>query len=325
MRVLRIAVWGLGRHAINKILPAVSSTSGLELYGVCSRSAKSVATCAEQRSCKGWVDPAAMLLDPLVDIIYVATPIGLHYEHGKRVLDAGKHFWCEKPLTCRLEETRELLQLSRDKGLSVREGLMYLYHPQFKKLVDYLEEGRLGSIVSIGCRFGIPSLEDPGFRCDPKLGGGALFDVGCYPISAIQALFPDVAMDISYSSVRLANGFLVDTDGEAVISIGDGVTAHLEWRINCAYRNEIDIWGSEGSIFSEKIFSKPRDYVPVFRHRDNHGTETTEYCEAADHFALMLQSFRSNIFDFEASEVERQRIAWRAEMLQNIWSAYQPH
>lgn len=324
MRPLRVAVWGLGRHAINKILPATSVASGLELYGVCSRNPDNVVSCAVRWNCQGWTDPAVMLLDPLVDIVYVATPIGLHYAHGKQVLNANKHFWCEKPLTCRLENTLELLQLSRSEGLSVCEGHMYLHHPQFKQLSSYVNEGRLGSIVSIGCRFGIPSLANPGFRSDPGLGGGALFDVGCYPISAIQALFPDVAMDVSYSSTRVPDESPVDTDGEAVISLANGVTARLEWRINCAYRNEIDIWGKEGSVFSDKIFSKPHDHVPVFRLRDAQGVETAEYGEVADHFALMLQYFRSTVSDLIASEVERQRIAGRAMVLQQIWSAYQP-
>jgi predicted dehydrogenase len=322
MRPLRVAVWGLGRHAINKILPAVAATGGLSLYGVCSRNENTVNSCAGKWNCKAWTDPGPMLLDPDVDIIYVATPIGLHFEHGKRVLDANKHFWCEKPLTCRLQDTLELLELSRSKGLSVCEGHMYLHHPQFRKLASYVSDGSLGSIVSIGCRFGIPRLEQASFRTDPALGGGALFDVGCYPIAAIQALFPDQAMDVSYAEVVAQHGSAVDTDGHAIIAVSNGVTAYLEWRINCAYRNEIDIWGDKGSVFSDKVFSKPADHIPVFRLRDTHGVETTQQGEAGNHFVSMLQHFRSTVSDLEASEKERSRIALRADLLHRIWSTY---
>lgn len=322
MRPLRVAVWGLGRHAINKILPAISSVSGLELYGVCSRNISNVSSCAELWNCKGWSAPTPMLLDPLVDIIYVATPIGLHHEHGRQVLNAKKHFWCEKPLTCRLEKTLELLELSRYNGLSVCEGHMYLHHPQFKKLSSYVNDGKLGSIMSIDCRFGIPMLEKAGFRSDPDLGGGALFDVGCYPISAIQALFPDTTVDISYSNILVPDGSAIDTAGQAIIALSNGTTAHLEWRTNCSYRNEINIWGEKGSVFSDKVFSKPPDHIPEYRLRNTQGVETTEYGEAADHFALMLQYFRSTVYDLKASEAERHRIAGRAEMLHQIWSSY---
>lgn len=318
MRPLRVAVWGLGRHAICNILPAVSATSGLELYGVCSRNESNVSSCGQRWNCQGWTTPTPMLRDPCVDVIYVATPIGLHFEHGKQVLKANKHFWCEKPLTCRLQDTLDLLELSRSKGVSVCEGLMYLHHPQFRKLFDYVHDGSLGSIISIGCRFGIPRLEQKTFRTDPLLGGGALFDVGCYPISAIQALFPEALMDVSYSVVATRDGSAVDTDGHAIITLSNGVVAHLEWRINCAYRNEIDIWGEKGSVFSDKVFSKPANHVPVFSLRTTQGVEATEYGEAGDHFSLMLQNFLGTVSDRAAAEKERNRIGQRAGILDRI-------
>jgi len=270
--------------------------------------------------CKGWTEAAAMLGDARADIVYVATPIGLHAEHGRQVLDARKHLWCEKPLTCQLQHTLELLDSSRRNGLSICEGLMYLHHPQFRQLSNYIIEGRLGSIKSIGCRFGIPRLEHAGFGSDPALGGGALFDVGCYPMSAIQALFPEENPDVSYANIVTRNGFAVDTDGHAVIALSGGAVASLEWGINCAYRNEIDIWGEKGSLSTDKIFSKPADYIPVFHFRDFQGAETTENGEAKDHFVSMLQDFRGMIDDLRAADAERGHIARRAEVLDRIRS-----
>jgi NDP-hexose-3-ketoreductase len=318
MRPLRLAVWGLGRHAVKNILPAVSATDGLELHGVCSRNENTVSSCAERWNCKTWTDPTPMLLDPDLDIIFVATPIGLHFEHGTQVIDANKHFWCEKPLTCRLQDTLELLELSRRKGVSVCEGHMYLYHPQFRRLFEYVHDGSLGPIVSISCRFGIPRLEQNTFRNDPALGGGALFDVGCYPVSAIQALFPEERMDVSYSAVVTRDGSAVDTDGHAIIALSNGATAHLEWRINCAYRNEIDIWGENNSVFTDKVFSKPANYIPAFRLRNTQGIETIENGVAGDHFSLMLKDFLGSVSDAGRSEKERGRIARRAEVLDQI-------
>jgi dTDP-3,4-didehydro-2,6-dideoxy-alpha-D-glucose 3-reductase len=318
MSPLRVAVWGLGRHAINKILPAVSSTPDLELYGVCSRNAASVSGCVESAGCKAWTDAAAMLRDPQVDIVYVATPIGLHAEHGKLVLDAGKHLWCEKPLTGRLRDTLLLLELGGQKRLSVCESFMYLHHPQFRMLCDYLTEGRLGSLKSISCRFGSPELDHPTFRADPALGGGALLDVGCYPVSAIQALFPQEDLDVSYASVIARNGSAVDTDGSAVIALPGGAIASLEWGIDCAYRNEIDLWGAKGVLSTDKIFSKPADYVAVLRFSDAHGAQTTENAEPKDHFSCMLRHFRSIIDDQRAVDAERDQITRRAKMLDRI-------
>jgi predicted dehydrogenase len=320
MSAMGVAVWGLGLHAINKILPALSATNGLQLYGVCSRDAGKVFSCSQKWKCKGWTDADTMLGDSNVEVIYVATPIGLHFDHGRQVLNARKHLWCEKPLTSHLAHTLELLESAKSQGLSICEGLMYLHHPQFRQLSQYVSNGQLGPIKSVGCRFGIPKLEQMGFRSDPSLGGGAFFDVGCYPVSVILALFPKETLQIDYASIVTRNGSAVDTDGKALISLANGAAASMEWRTNCAYRNEIDVWGEKGSVFTDKIFSKPADYTPVFHFRDVHGVKTTELGESGDHFVSMLQYFRSTVEDLQEAEAERDRIAKRAELLNRILS-----
>ena len=325
MRPVRVAVWGLGRHAINAILPVVSTAKGLELYGVCSRNASVVSTCSEIWKCKGWTEAASMFCDPNVDVIYVATPIGLHAPHGTQVLNACKHLWCEKPLTCHLPDTLELLESAKKQRLSICEGFMYLHHPQFRRLSKYISDGGLGTIRSVGCRFGIPRLEHPGFRSDPSLGGGALFDVGSYPISAALALFPEGNLHVKYASTVTRDGSSVDTHGHALIALTSGVVANLEWGIDCAYRNEIYIWGEKGSVSTDKIFSKSPDYVPEFHLRDAHGVETTEFGEAGNHFVSMLQYFGGTIDDWDAADAERDRIVRRAEVMDRILSMSRSH
>src|SRR5215212_11993464 len=124
MTPLRVVVWGLGRHAVNKIVPAVAQTPGLELHGLCSRDVARVDAAVAEWTCQGWTDPTAMLADSRADVVYVATPNALHARHGRQVLNAGKHLWCEKPLTCSLDATLELLALSRASGRSICEGQM---------------------------------------------------------------------------------------------------------------------------------------------------------------------------------------------------------
>jgi len=324
MTPARVAVWGLGRHAINKLLPAVHAAQGLQLYGVCSRNAAQVSDCAESWGCKGWTTPGAMLSDPSVDIVYVATPIGLHAEHGRQVLGAGKHLWCEKPLTSRLQDTLDLLRLAEDRNRSVCEGLMYLYHPQFRQLAGYVGEARLGRLKSISCRFGIPRMAQSGFRSDPLLGGGAFLDVGCYPVSAIAALFGEQVPNVLYSFIDAADGSAVDTSGHALIEGPKGVVAHAQWGINCAYRNEIDLWCDQGSVFTDRIFSKNPDYVPAFLIRDLQGSTTTEHGVANNHFVSMLEQFGRIIHDSPAAELERARIETRARLMDRIGLALRP-
>ena len=320
MRSLRVAVWGLGHHAVTKILPSICAVSGLELYGVCSRNIAAISSSAHKWNCMSWDDPTYMLCDPKVDIVYVATPIGLHYQHGKQVLDANKHFWCEKPLTCKLNDTLDLLDSARNKGLSICEGLMFLYHPQYQKLINYVESFQLGNILSLDCKFGIPNLENKGFRTSLSLGGGAFFDVGSYPVAAILGLFSNAEARLTYAKISMSADSSVDTSGQAIITLTNGVNANLEWRINSSYRNEINIWGEKGSLFSTRIFSKQADYLPLFNLRDMQGIESIENCLAGDHFQLMFQKFLNTIHNSSIAELELKCIYRRAVLMDQIWS-----
>lgn len=314
---MRVAVWGLGRHAAAKILPAIAAAPSLELAGVCSRHAGNVTDAALTYRCAGWTDPEVMLGARGVDVIYVATPIGLHGEHGERVLRAGKHLWCEKPITGDGGVARRLVDLSRAGQLAICEGYMYLHHPQFERLRSLIQPESLGRIGSLVIRFGLPALETPGFRTDPALGGGAFLDVGCYPVSALLALGLVERWRVLRASLVTRGAGTIDTEGSALLD-GDGISALLEWRIHSSYRAEVDAWGDGGSVFTDRLFSKPPDHVPVFRIRDTRGTERSETGIAADHFQLMLRHFRLIMDDAGAVERERVAVIARAAMLDEI-------
>ena len=165
---------------------------------------------------------------------------------------------------------------------------------------------------TVACRFGIPRLDRPGFRIDRELGGGAFLDVGSYPIYAVTSLFPDSEPEVRFADIVVADGSPVDTAGQAILRYDGRVSVTLEWRINTAYRNEIDMWGSEGSVSSARVFSKPADYVPIFRFLDVHGNAHDESGTAANHFVAMFTAFRGLVDDPNRAEAERAQIARRA-------------
>lgn len=212
----------------------------------------------------------------------------------------------------------ELVDIAQHTRLSICEGLMYLHHPQFQQLTACVSSGRLGTVLSVGSRFGIPRLDSPGFRTNRDLGGGALFDVGCYPVSAIHALFPDHDTRVVLSQVGTRDGSPVDTDGWTVLEVTNGVTAHLEWRINAAYRNEVTLWGTEGSVTTRQIFSKQPNWVPEFEFCDLRGMATIETGAAADHFVTMLERFADMTDGTDNGIAERTRIVRTARVMDEI-------
>ncbi|CAK8711763.1 hypothetical protein GCAAIG_01065 [Candidatus Electronema halotolerans] len=318
-----ITVWGLGPHAIKNILPALASIDELTLYGVCSRNKDTVVHATEQWNCKAWTNPDEMLADQKVDVVYLATPIGLHAVQGMQVLNAEKHLWCEKPLTCDIADTRQLVHLSEEKKLTLTEGFMYLYHPQFTYLQQCITEQHLGAVKSVTCRFGLPFLDNPGFRYSRSLGGGALFDVGSYTISMLLALFPDQSPVVCYADIYGNDAYEIDLEGSAKLCFSGGIAAYLEWGIGRGYRNEIDIWCEKGSLFTDRIFSKPSDYVPEFRIKNLNGVESVEQGVPANHFIYMFKHFSKIIVSDTLVRNERQRILQLACYLEEIRHAAQ--
>jgi dTDP-3,4-didehydro-2,6-dideoxy-alpha-D-glucose 3-reductase len=318
MNAISVAVWGLGPHALKNILPALKMAPGIELGGVCSRNNEVVARAVSEFQCRSWSLPSQMLEDETVDAVYLSTPIGLHAIQGLSVLNAGKHLWCEKPLTETSEQASQLAQLSRERTVTLAEGFMYLYHPHFLEIRNLISSGGLGSIHTVTCRFGIPSLDRPGFRLNADLGGGAFLDIGSYPISAMVSLFPDPEPEILYAEIITPAGATVDFAGRATLLYGNGIFASLGWALGVAYRNEIDLWGSDGSLTSERIFSKSADYVPQIRILDMHGDEIRRPGTPKNHFVAMFEAFRALVEDPTKAEAERIMIGRRARLADRI-------
>jgi dTDP-3,4-didehydro-2,6-dideoxy-alpha-D-glucose 3-reductase len=311
-----VAVWGLGNHAINRILPTLTSIDEVKLVGVCSRNRRVVDECAKQWNCYGWISPSEMLNCDNVDVVYIATPIGVHFSLSEQALTAGKHVWCEKPLTCDYEETKFLVSLAEKFKKGLTESFMYLHHSQFLRVKQFIYESK--QVHSVICRFGIPALKNPGFRNEPKLCGGAFWDVASYTVSAVLALFPNQKVDILFSEVQQKEDSPVDTEGRVLLRFSKGTTAYLEWGVGVSYKNELEVWAENGSLFTDKIFSKPKDYKPKYYMRDLNGNVSVEHGEQSEQFVQMFHNFVQLIGDEQKITEEREAILVRAKLMNDI-------
>jgi dTDP-3,4-didehydro-2,6-dideoxy-alpha-D-glucose 3-reductase len=303
-RPIAVGVWGIGPHARRNVLPAVVACRSTRLVGITTRNIEIARVEAAKYGCRIWATPGEMLQSPEIDAVYLATPIGLHGAQGKEVLTADKHLWCEKSLTQRCADTEELCTLSRERKRALCEAFMYLYHPQFLRIKEALgSDGSLGKVNSIICRFGLPPLERPGFRYSRALGGGALLDVGSYPLSLVLHLAGEEPRVLT-KRVDTAAGFEVDTSGLAVLEFPSGMVAYLEWGYERAYVNELVAWGTRGSLRSERVFSKPASYQASLEYSDAHGACHSELVGAADCFVKMLEVFARTAVD----EVQKEKM-----------------
>ncbi len=126
----------------------------------------------------------ALLADPEVQAVYIATPHPQHREWAIKAAQAGKHILCEKPLTLRLADTLQIIEAAKKHGVLLMEAFMYRFHPQTIKLTELVKNGTIGDLRLIRASFNVVCNFDPEHRMFKKsLGGGSILDLGCYPIT----------------------------------------------------------------------------------------------------------------------------------------------
>lgn len=315
---MKIAVWGLGNHAINKILPALKENNHLELYGVHSRNNHVVNECKKKFACQSWENSNAMLNDINLDIIYVTSPTGIHSSQGKKILESNKHFWCEKPFTSSHKETKELIELSINNNLTLAEGFMYLYHPQFLWLKNFLQQYGNKEIINIDVKFTMPYPDNPGWRYNPKMGGSTLLDIGTYNLSIIFGLIENKNPEILFKEVKNIQSIPTDMNGRISLLYPSGMICNLFYGMGLPYRNEIDVITINGSVYSDKIFSKTEDYKPSFVLRDLNGNKETIKITSCNHFTSMFNYFYSLLDNKDEAQKERDRILHLSEWTDKI-------
>jgi len=183
MTALRWGILGPGRIA-PRIVRGVAGCPRAELVAVASRDGDRAAAFAAAHGIPralGSYD--ALLAAPDVDVVYVALPNHLHAEWTVRALEAGKHVLCEKPLALTVDDVDAIATAADRAGRIVAEAFMYLHHPQILRAIGLARGGALGRLELVAGAFSF-FLTRPGDpRTDPSMGGGSLWDVGCYPVS----------------------------------------------------------------------------------------------------------------------------------------------
>jgi len=236
-----------------------------------------------------WKSPEDMLSSD-IDAVYLCTPIGVHFEQGLEVLRAGKHLLCEKALTARAADSLALIAESTARDIALCEAFMYVFHPQFRRLAELVSAQTFGPVEALSCWFGMPKLEQPGFRDSRELGGGGFLDLACYPIS-LAAQLVDGDPQVTTAAFDHVGKSQVDMTGHATLRFPAGATAHLEWGFGRAYRNEAVVWGVNQSVQADRIFSKAPDLPSRLVVRDQRGTEELVDIPPANAFAEMLNAF----------------------------------
>lgn len=261
--------WGLlgTAHINRRLIPAMRAARRSAVAAVASRDAARAAAYA-----RDWQIPVAhttyeaLLRDGNVDAVYIPLPNSLHVEWTLRALDAGKHVLCEKPLALNADDVDRVEAVARARERVVAEAFMYRHEPLFARVIELVRDGAVGPLRSINSGFTFPRSRDNDIRLDRTLGGGSLWDIGCYPVSAAIAIAGSPPLAVFGLAPAMAER--VDESFAGLLQFRDNVVAMIYSGFNAAYRTWLDVAGADGSLRVPNPF-KPGPVEAIELRRDD--------------------------------------------------------
>jgi D-xylose 1-dehydrogenase (NADP+, D-xylono-1,5-lactone-forming) len=269
----KILNWGLLSTArINRsLIPDLRVSKRNHLLAVGSRSQASAAAFA-----KDWKIPRAhgsyeaLLADPGIDVIYNPLPNHLHAEWTIKAVEAGKHVLCEKPLALSVEEVDAIAAAADKHGRVVAEAFMYRHHPQTLKVQELVKSGSLGTLKLLRGSFSFVLTREGDIRLDPAMGGGSIWDVGCYPISYMRTVVGAEPLEVFGWQVTGPTG--IDDTFVGQLHFAKDLYGQIDSSFVIPFHAYVEIVGSEGTLILPEPF-KPGLNEKIFLVRDGK-TET---------------------------------------------------
>jgi predicted dehydrogenase len=258
MTKIRWGILGVAKIATTKVIPAMQRASNVEVAAIASRDLNKASTAAAQLGIpRAYGSYEELLADPSIDAIYNPLPNHLHVPWSIRAAEAGKHVLCEKPIALSVAEARELIAARDKAGVKVGEAFMARTHPQWLRAAEIVRSGRIGEPRVVSGYFSYFNRDPKNVRNIASIGGGAIMDIGCYPITLSRMIFnaEPVAMhafldrDPEFKTDRLASVILQYPQGHASFTCSTQLVPY----------QKMHIFGTTGRIEIEIPFNAPPD------------------------------------------------------------------
>jgi len=288
MTAIRWGLIGAGWIATKAIAPAMHAAPNAIVQAVASRDSKRSQSLNPVTIHNSY---EALLSDPMVDAVYISLPNHLHCEWTVKALSAGKHVLCEKPFAMNVAEVETMVQAASDNNRILVEAVSSMWHPRMVRLVEHVRNGTIGEIISIDSSFTFPAEIEGNYRNSPAMGGGALYDVGVYPLHAIAALIGhDAKVEIESCDKKIGPSG-IDQTAKWQMRIDGAITATGLASFELQEAQSLIVNGTKQSI--ELVGNQ------AFTSWHSPSTlrlgEKLEDFEAADSYALMIESFGNRV------------------------------
>lgn len=233
---MKLGILGAGGIA-STMAKTVAGMKDVEAYAVAARDLERARVFAQKYEVKkAYGSYEEMLADDEVELVYIATPHSHHYLHAKMCLEAGKYVLCEKAFTVNAEQAQKLFDLAKEKKLLITEAIWTRYMPSRKMINDIIESGVIGEVTAVTANLSYTVSHVERIR-KPELAGGALLDVGVYPINFASMVLGDKVKDVKATAI-FQNGVDI-LDSIAMVFEGDRMAT-----LQCGAREISDRMGS---------------------------------------------------------------------------------
>ena len=289
---LRIGILGAARIA-RKFVEGVAGSPAIDVVAVASRD-RDRADAFAQAFGVPRVFPTydALLASSDVDAIYNPLPNGLHGEWSIKSMDAGKHVLCEKPLAVSRVEAELMYAAARRNTVRLAEAFPYRSQPQTLKLQELITDGAIGPVRMIWATFAFMMTSRTDIRLDPALGGGALMDLGSYPLSLIRMIAG--AAPTAMHAIGTLDPSGVDSSASATLQFANGIIAQASCSFGAAIHRQALVAGEDGVIETSYANHTSVDSPPVLmlrRGRENRTSAEVIEVPAMNGFRAEAEAF----------------------------------
>lgn len=314
---MRLGIIGCADIAFKRFMPAIREKTDVQVVAVAEEyDTGRLKRFWEKYQIEGMNDYKRLIHRDDIDAIYVPQPPALHFKWAEMGLNNNKHVFLEKPSTTSALLSESLVQLARKNSLALHENYMFQYHSQIGKILEMIQNGEIGQVRLYRISFGFPLREKNDFRYNKEAGGGALLDAGGYTLKLADLLLGR-STKIDAASLSYIDNFEVDMYGSGQLSNSHGVICQVSFGMDCAYKCSLEVWGSKGTLYTNRIFTAPDGYQPMVSIEDANGKREIKM-EADSHFGKSVEHFLRETRDEDFREAMYEEIVGQARLVDSF-------
>ncbi|MCM3126983.1 Gfo/Idh/MocA family protein [Paenibacillus provencensis] len=301
---LRWGILSTANIGRKSVIPGLQYSQFNEVTAIASRNQAKAEEAAKELNIKNaYGSYEELLASDDIDAVYIPLPNHLHMEWTIKAAEAGKHVLCEKPIALTAEEAERMVIACEQAGVHLAEAFMYRHHPRYQMIKDVIASGEIGTVRGIHANFTFNSGDSTNnIRFNKEMGGGSIYDVGCYPISVarfLTELEPEAVTAQSFFSPKHGD---VDMMTSGFLEFPNDVSLIFDCGMWATFRNRLEVLGTDGTIEVPSAFVCGHDSEAGFIVNGKLGKREIEvpvinqYSAMVDHFADVVFERSTPVF-----------------------------